>query len=81
MILRYLVPHMDQLKLCDAGNLPDSPCRGPDVRDYHVDLAQRFADEASGRARVGLINRAADLAISPISDEMQWALESLERSV
>jgi hypothetical protein len=21
MILRYLVPHMDQLKLCDAGNL------------------------------------------------------------
>jgi predicted transglutaminase-like cysteine proteinase len=28
----------------------------------------------SGRARVGLINRAADLAISPVSDEMQWGV-------
>ena len=29
----------------------------------------------SGRARVGLINRAADLAISPVSDETQWGVE------
>jgi predicted transglutaminase-like cysteine proteinase len=28
----------------------------------------------SGRARVGLINRAADLAIRPISDEAQWGV-------
>jgi predicted transglutaminase-like cysteine proteinase len=28
----------------------------------------------SGRARVGLINRAADLAISPVSDEIQWGV-------
>ena len=28
----------------------------------------------SRRARVGLINRAADLAISPVSDEMQWGV-------
>jgi predicted transglutaminase-like cysteine proteinase len=28
----------------------------------------------SGRARVGLINRAADLAINPISDEVQWGV-------
>ena len=28
----------------------------------------------SVRARVGLINRAADLAISPVSDEMQWGV-------
>ena len=28
----------------------------------------------SGRARVGLINRAADLAISPVSDEVQWGV-------
>jgi predicted transglutaminase-like cysteine proteinase len=28
----------------------------------------------SGRARVGLINRAADLAISPVSDERQWGV-------
>jgi predicted transglutaminase-like cysteine proteinase len=27
-----------------------------------------------GRARVGLINRAADLAISPVSDEIQWGV-------
>jgi hypothetical protein len=43
IILRYLVPHMNQLKLCDAGNLPDSPCRGPDrqgdvlCRSFHHD--------------------------------------------
>lgn len=28
----------------------------------------------SARARVGLINRAADLAISPVSDEAQWGI-------
>jgi predicted transglutaminase-like cysteine proteinase len=28
----------------------------------------------SGRARVGLINRAADLAIRPVSDERQWGV-------
>ena len=28
----------------------------------------------SGRARVGLINRAADLAIRPVSDETQWGV-------
>ena len=42
--------------------------------------AQRLIDisaEGAGRsvrARVGLINRAADLAISPVSDEMQWGV-------
>jgi predicted transglutaminase-like cysteine proteinase len=42
--------------------------------------AQRLIDISamgagrSGRARVGLINRAADLAISPTSDEMQWGV-------
>jgi predicted transglutaminase-like cysteine proteinase len=28
----------------------------------------------SGRAKVGLINRAVDLAISPVSDEAQWGV-------
>jgi len=43
-------------------------------------VAQRLIDMSaagagrSGRARVGLINRAADLAISPVSDEMQWGV-------
>jgi predicted transglutaminase-like cysteine proteinase len=42
--------------------------------------AQRLIDISavgagrSGRARVGLINRAADLAISSVSDEMQWGV-------
>lgn len=42
--------------------------------------AQRFIDISaegagrSGRARVGLINRAANLAISPVSDERQWGV-------
>jgi predicted transglutaminase-like cysteine proteinase len=42
--------------------------------------AQRMIDISAagagrtGRARVGLINRAADLAISQFSDEMQWGV-------
>ncbi|SIO64484.1 transglutaminase-like cysteine proteinase BTLCP [Bradyrhizobium erythrophlei] len=28
----------------------------------------------SGRARVGLLNRAVDLVITPVSDETQWGL-------
>jgi predicted transglutaminase-like cysteine proteinase len=42
--------------------------------------AQRLIDISaegvgrSGRARVGLINRAANLAISPVSDERQWGV-------
>jgi predicted transglutaminase-like cysteine proteinase len=42
--------------------------------------AQRLIDISaegvgrSGRARVGLINRAANLAISPVNDEMQWGV-------
>jgi hypothetical protein len=62
-----------------AGDLPE--------KWHHVEaaMAEDFADNRggcwrSGRARVGLINRAADLAISPVSDEMQWG-GSLERSV
>ena len=38
-----------------------------------IDLSANGAGR-SGRARVGLINRAADLAISPVSDEMQWGV-------
>jgi predicted transglutaminase-like cysteine proteinase len=38
-----------------------------------IDLSAKGAGR-SGRARVGLINRAADLAISPVSDEMQWGV-------
>jgi len=36
-----------------------------------LDLSAEGAGR-SGRARVGLINRAVDLAISPITDETQW---------
>ncbi len=38
-----------------------------------IDISAEGAGR-SGRARVGLINRAADLAISPASDEMQWGV-------
>ncbi len=47
--------------------------------DAHCPVAaQRLIDisaegaRRSGRARVGLINRAANLAISPVSDAIQW---------
>jgi predicted transglutaminase-like cysteine proteinase len=38
-----------------------------------IDISAEGAGQ-SGRARVGLINRAADLAVSPVSDEMQWGV-------
>jgi predicted transglutaminase-like cysteine proteinase len=38
-----------------------------------IDISAEGAGR-SGRARVGLINRAADLAISPVSDERQWGV-------
>jgi predicted transglutaminase-like cysteine proteinase len=38
-----------------------------------IDLSAEGAAR-SGRAKVGLINRAVDLAISPVSDETQWGV-------
>ena len=38
-----------------------------------IDLSASGADR-TGRARIGLINRAVDLAISPASDEAQWGV-------
>jgi predicted transglutaminase-like cysteine proteinase len=38
-----------------------------------IDLSLQGAGR-SGRARVGLINRAVDLAIRPVSDEKQWGV-------
>jgi predicted transglutaminase-like cysteine proteinase len=38
-----------------------------------IDLASEGAGR-SGRARVGLINRAVNFAIAPVSDEAQWGV-------
>ena len=38
-----------------------------------IDLSREGAGR-SGRAQVGLINRAVDLAIKPVSDERQWGI-------
>ena len=38
-----------------------------------IDISAEGAGR-SGRARVGLINRAANLAVSPVSDEMHWGV-------
>lgn len=45
----------------------------PPVAQRLINISAEGAGR-SGRARVGLINRAADLAINPISDEMQWGV-------
>jgi predicted transglutaminase-like cysteine proteinase len=53
-------------------------CRADDICSP---AAQRLIELSAsgtgrtGRARVGLINRAVDLAISPASDETQWGVE------
>jgi hypothetical protein len=64
-----------------AGELPQKwhHVEAAMARDFAV-VAQCRASGAcpvagrSGRARVGWINRAADLAISPVSDETQWGV-------
>ena len=49
----------------------NGPC--PVAAQRLVDLSAEGAGKG-GRARVGLINRAANLAISPVSDERQWGV-------
>jgi predicted transglutaminase-like cysteine proteinase len=46
----------------------------PAVAQKLIDLSAEGAGR-SGRARIGLINRAVDLAIRPASDERQWGVE------
>jgi len=52
---------------CQAGK----PCPAPAQRLISLSL-QGYG--RSGRARVGVLNRAVDLAISPVSDERQWGV-------
>jgi predicted transglutaminase-like cysteine proteinase len=47
------------------------PCSVPAQK--LIDLASEGASR-SGRARVGLINRAVNFAITPVSDEAQWGV-------
>lgn len=46
----------------------------PRVRPRLLDLSLEGAGR-NGRARVGLINRAVDLAVRPVSDETQWGVQ------
>jgi len=58
---------LDVMAQCQEGK----PCPAPAQR--LIDLSLEGADR-DGRARVGMINRAVDLAISPVSDETQWGV-------
>ena len=49
----------------------NEPCPAPAERLIRL---SREGAGRSGRARVGLINRAVDLAITPVSDEAQWGV-------
>jgi predicted transglutaminase-like cysteine proteinase len=57
----------DALRRCLAG----SPC--PPVARRLLDISAAGAGR-SGRARIGLINRAVDLSIAPVSDLQQWGV-------
>jgi predicted transglutaminase-like cysteine proteinase len=57
----------DALQRCLAGN----SC--PPAARRLLDISAQGAGR-SGRARVGLINRAVDMAISPASDLQQWGV-------
>ena len=47
------------------------PCPGPAQK--LIDLSRQGTGR-SGRARIGVINRAVNLAIRPVSDETQWGI-------
>jgi predicted transglutaminase-like cysteine proteinase len=47
------------------------PCPGPAQKLIHLSLE---GAGRSGRARVGMINRAVNRAISPVSDDTQWGV-------
>jgi len=52
---------------CQVGR----PCPGPAQKLIHLSLE---GARRSGRARVGMINRAVNPAISPVSDDTQWGV-------
>jgi len=58
---------LEAVAQCQANN----PCSASEKK--LIDLSLQGAG-LGRRARVGLINRAADLAISPVSDEIQWGV-------
>jgi predicted transglutaminase-like cysteine proteinase len=62
-----ITQELQTLGRCHANNA----C--PAVAQRLIDLSAEGAGR-NGRARVGLINRAVDLAISPTSDEAQWGV-------
>lgn len=59
---------LEVIAQCQAGK----PCPAPAQK--LIDLSLEGAGR-SGRARVGVINRAVDLAIRPVSDETQWGVQ------
>ena len=69
-----MAPHRDRDGARFRGGCA-MPCNRtcPVAAQRLIDISAKGAGR-SGRARVGLINRAADLAISPASDEMQWGV-------
>jgi len=62
-----IVRELEALDRCHS----NGPC--PADAQRLIDLSAEGAGR-SGRARVGLINRAVDRAISPVSDEAQWGV-------
>lgn len=59
---------LEAIAQCQAGK----SCPAPVQR--LLDLSSEGADR-NGRARIGLINRAVDLAVRPVSDQTQWGVE------
>jgi predicted transglutaminase-like cysteine proteinase len=55
-----------------ADRRAQKPCSHP-ARELLDIIAE--GSRHSGRARVGLINRAVDIAITPTTDEAQWGIE------
>jgi predicted transglutaminase-like cysteine proteinase len=59
--------HLELIVQCQAAK----PC--PALAQKLIDLSRQGTGQ-SGRARVGVINRAVNFAIRPVSDETQWGI-------
>ena len=62
-----ITKNLELIVQCQAAK----PCPAPAQK--LIDLSRQGTDR-SGRARIGVINRAVNLAIRPVSDETQWGV-------
>jgi predicted transglutaminase-like cysteine proteinase len=73
VLVKWSRARLEIARELDAANQCRANGDCPAAAQRLIDLSQQGMGR-TGRARVGLINRAVDLAIGPVSDEAQWGV-------